>query len=212
MYATIALDVNFWHALIAFDEDICRRVQRAGCPWCGGPLDRGDYERQPRGIAVALREAFSCRCSLCCRQCRKRATPPSVRFLGRKVYAGAIVMLAAMRALVCGAAPRSLARWHAWWTTVLPASTFWQAASARLVPAVRTEALPGSLLERFEQAQDGAHEQALLAALRFLRPVTARLGEYFEGERWTANFAQKMHFDGDLRALLRKDQIPARPN
>ena len=210
MYATLALNAKFWHVLIAADEMICRQVQRAGCPWCGGPLDRGDYERKPRGIEAALREAFNHRCSTCCRECRKRVTPPSVRFLGRKVYAGAIVMLATIRALVCGAAPRTLARWQAWWTTVLPATTFWQAACARLVPAVRAESLPAGLLERFEQARGRAGRQALVGTLGFLQPVTARLGEQFEGGHWTANFAQKMHFDGDLRVLLRSNQIPAR--
>jgi hypothetical protein len=209
MYAKIGLNVNFWHALIDIDEQLCSQVQRAGCPWCCGVLDRGDYERKPRGIDAALREAFNTRCSTCCRACRKRVTPPSVRFLGRKVYVGAIVMLASIGALVCGAAIRTLARWHGWWTTVLPASTFWQAACARLIPTVTAETLPGGLLERFEQAQVGAGEQALVGALRFLQPVTTRVGEYFEGGHWKAQFAQKMPIDGNLRPLLRTDRIPA---
>lgn len=32
--------------------------------------------------------------SLCCARCRKRRTPPSVRFLGRRVYLAAVVVLA----------------------------------------------------------------------------------------------------------------------
>lgn len=212
MYATLALDVNFWHTLIAIDEEICDQVRVAGCPWCCGPLDRSDYGRKPRGLAVAVREAFSSRCSLCCRNCRKRVTPPSVRFLGRKVYVGAVMLLATVGALVCGAARRTLGRWCAWWTTALPASRFWQAASGLLVPAVRAETLPGGLLDRFEQVHGPSSEGALVGTLQFLQPVTARLGEYFEGGRWRQNLAQKMPFDRDLRVLLRSNQIPARRN
>ena len=167
---------------------------------------------QASGVPARLREAFSIRCSLCCRECRRRVTPPSVRFLGRKVYVGAVVLLATIKAMVCGAAPLTLARWAAWWTTVLPATTFWQAACARLVPAVRTEALPGALLERFEQAQGGPGEAALVGTLGFVQPVTARLGEHFEGGRWKTGFAQKMRFDRAQRGLLESNQIPARLN
>jgi hypothetical protein len=152
------------------------------------------------------------RLSTCCRCCRKRVTRPSVRFLGRKVYAGAIVILATMSVLVCGAAGRTLARWRAWWTTVLPTTTFWQAACGRLVPAVPTGRPAGALLERFEQSCRGATPEALVGTLRFLQPVSSRIGEHFDGRQWTGSLAQKMHFDRDLRVLLRSNQIPTRLN
>lgn len=212
MYDTIINSASFWQSLIEFDLEICRCVQSAGCPWCGGTLDRGDYARKPRGIPEALAEAFSTRLSTCCRCCRKRVTPPSVRFLGRKVYVGAIVILATMSVLVCAAAGRTLARWRAWWTTVLPTTTFWQAACGRLVPAVQTGQLPGALLERFEQSCGGVVAEALEGALQFLQPVSSRLGEHFDGRQWTGGLAQKMHFDRNLPALLRSNQIPTRLN
>jgi hypothetical protein len=212
MYATITLDVNFWHALIAIDEEICRQVQGVGCPWCGGPLDRSDYERKPRGIGLALQEAFAWRCSTCCRDCRKRVTPPSVRFLGRKVYAGAIVILATLGVLACGAARRTMERWGTWWTKLLPATAFWQAACGRLMPAVDAGRLPGSLLERFEQRAGATGTSALTDMLRLLQPVTARIGEHFDGSSWTPDFAQKMRFDRDRRDLLRIRRNPARLN
>ncbi len=60
-----------------------------GCPGCEGPLHRGDYERKPRGALVAAAsEAFRVRHSLCCGWCRRRALPPSVRFLGRRGVRG----------------------------------------------------------------------------------------------------------------------------
>ena len=60
-----------------------------GCD-CGGKLHRADYERKARGVP----QWDKCY-SFCCDQedCRRRRTPESVRFLGRKVYAGLIVVL-----------------------------------------------------------------------------------------------------------------------
>ena len=42
-----------------------------------------------------LPEEYRYRFNICCDRacCRKRMTPPSVRFLGRKVYLGAVVIL-----------------------------------------------------------------------------------------------------------------------
>ena len=49
-------------------------------------------------------EEFVRRFSLCCGRegCRKRATPPSLRFLGRRVYLCAVVLVASMFAQVLG--------------------------------------------------------------------------------------------------------------
>jgi hypothetical protein len=82
--------------LVELDEAVTRRVAAERCPVCNGPLHRGDYDRKPRGALIAAAgEAFARRFSLCCGRegCRKRATPPSVRFLGRRVYLGAVVIL-----------------------------------------------------------------------------------------------------------------------
>ena len=95
------LDDNIFQKLVAIDEETCRRVAAAGCLSCGGPLHRGDYPRKPRGGLLAVAgEVFSRRISLCCgrRGCRHRATPPSVRFLGRRVYLGVAVVLASIAA------------------------------------------------------------------------------------------------------------------
>ena len=73
------------------------RAAAEPCRYCGGPLHRGDYPRKPRGgLSPSAAEAFGRRFSLCCGRegCRRRATPPSVRFLGRRVYVGAVVIVA----------------------------------------------------------------------------------------------------------------------
>ena len=129
-----------------------------------------------------LGPAFETRESFCCAQdgCRKRLTPPSLRFLGRKVYLGAVVVLvsamrhgatptrvARLRELV-GASPRTLARWRRWWREAFATSRFWQAATGRFGTPVARELLPSSLLERFA----GDAGARLGATLRFLGPIT----------------------------------------
>ena len=77
------------------DADLASKAQAAGCPRCCGRLHVANYPRKPRG-ADGLGDDYELRASFCCAVdgCRRRRTPPSVRFLGRKVYLGAVVVLA----------------------------------------------------------------------------------------------------------------------
>jgi hypothetical protein len=92
-----------WFAsLEEFDRQIAEAVAAEGCRHCGGPLHQGNYERKPRGGQIAgAGEAFTLRHSLCCGRegCRRRALPPSLRFLGRRVYLEAVVLLATVQAI-----------------------------------------------------------------------------------------------------------------
>jgi hypothetical protein len=168
---------KFFQDLLEADQRELRREQRSGCPWCRGRLDRSDYPRKPRGLPVGLGldELFGIRFSLCCARdgCRRRLTPPSVRFLGRRVYVGAVVMLAATASLAVAlityqVARRTIQRWSRWWTQALPGTPFWQVAQARFAEPVDEAGLPGSLVARFH----GDRETALLGALRFVAPIT----------------------------------------
>jgi len=168
---------KFFQELFATDEQEVRREQRAGCPWCRGRLDRADYPRKPRGLPgqLGLDALFGTRFSLCCARdgCRRRLTPPSVRFLGRRVYVGTVVMLAAAASLAAAliafqVARRTVQRWSRWWTQALPGTPFWQVAKARFAAPVDEAGLPGTLVERFH----GDRESALLAALGFVAPIT----------------------------------------
>jgi hypothetical protein len=97
IWHTLGLDREFFSRLTRIDEEIARQVAAARCSWCGGPLYRSDYDRKPRGgLIAAAGEKHVRRISLCCGSegCRHRATPPSVRFLGRRVYLGAAVVVA----------------------------------------------------------------------------------------------------------------------
>jgi hypothetical protein len=112
---------------------------------------------------VGLSEEYQQRFSFCCaaRECRRRKTILSLRFLGRKVYAAAILVLVSalsrgatpatrrrLQALV-GASRRTITRWHRWWCETFVSTPFWRSVRASLAAPVSTAALPASLLERF---------------------------------------------------------------
>ncbi len=119
--------------------------------------------------------------SFCCSVCRKRRTSSSVRFLGRRVYVMLAVVIGSTRALDRVAGVRELAaaldvprrtlrRWRAWWTELLPQTALWRAAGARVMPPPDLRQLPDSLLAAF----GGPPEAALLRLLVFLSPLTTR--------------------------------------
>lgn len=151
-----------------------------GCS-CGGVLHRANYPRKPRACPKEIRADFESRLSFCCNLCRKRSTSASVRFLGRRVYLGLIVILAPQRRTTLSAAAiqvvdalaipeRTIARWRHWWLQLFCLTPLWQAACARFMPPVQTTNLPASLIERFT----GAVAEAALHLLAFLKPLSVR--------------------------------------
>lgn len=83
-------DQQLFQLLEKVDSDLAKEARLQGCLFCGGKLHRADYDRKPRGGPQ-----WDWRHSFCCAKedCRRRRTPPSVRFLGRKVYAALVVVL-----------------------------------------------------------------------------------------------------------------------
>jgi hypothetical protein len=159
MFEEIELGSEFFEGLLAIDAEITARVAAEGCRFCGGRLHRGDYDRKPRGGAVAAAaEAFRRRFSLCCGRegCRRRSMPPSVRFLGRRVYVGAVVIVATVVALAMATASsarratgipaRTLRRWLRWWRGPFVATPVFVDVAAR-VPGVDRRRVPASILE-----------------------------------------------------------------
>jgi hypothetical protein len=158
VYQAVLADAKFHEQLLDFDRDLAASARAARCQ---------DYAE---------------RFSFCCAVdgCRKRTTPPSLRFLGRHVYLATVVTL--ISALMLGTTPsrlarlsvvpgidrRTLARWRAWWRSTFTDSPFAPVAMAAVVPPIDIAALPVSLLERFA----GDLEQRLLSLLRFLGPLT----------------------------------------
>lgn len=181
MFDRIELRIEFFEGLLAIDEAIVERAAREPCRECGGPLHRGDHARKPRGGLLAIAgEAFSRRFNLCCGRdgCRSRAMPPSVRFLGRRVYLGAVVILATALAFAAttgaaatrttGVPARTRRRWLRWWRGPFTASGPFVEFSARLVPAPERQRIPLSLLERLADE----YPVAVAKLLAWLAPIT----------------------------------------
>ena len=182
MYQALLADVRFHQLLLNFDHDMADTARSQGCA-CGGVLHSARYRRKPRGLPAGLDKKVYCwRFSFCCAVdgCRQRDTPPSLRFLGRRVYlATMVVLISAMRhgataprvarlSQLIGVSRRTVAHWREWWRTTFAQSRFWQAAGAAFMPPVDQDRLPASLLERFA----GGGAEQLLALLRFLAPIT----------------------------------------
>ena len=183
MYHDLPRVARFWSVLFAIDQDLAEETRKKACP-CGGRLHSANYLRKPRGTPVQLPESQCLRLSFCCDRdgCRKRTTPPSVRFLGPKVYLGAIVILiSAMRqgptprrvrelSTRFGADRRTIARWQLFWREHFPQTSFWKIARASLVPIVPIVSLPYSLVDAFLSCHRPSRGWTLL--LRFLAPIS----------------------------------------
>jgi hypothetical protein len=183
LYRDLLADATFHHLLLACDADLAEGTRARRCSLCGGALHAASYPRKPRGRLNRLGAEHDRRFSFCCAVdgCRSRATPPSLRFLGRKVYLAAIVVLVAtlrhglttsrMESLsrVVGVDRRTVERWRMWWRERFPATPFWQVARATFMPPIDHQHLPASLLDRFT----GDDADRLVALLRFIAPVTA---------------------------------------
>jgi hypothetical protein len=177
---------TFYHVLERIDAELAETTRRAGCRRCAGVVHKANYPRKPRGGPPGLPASYGCRASYCCAVdgCRKRATPPSVRFLARRVYLGAVVVLAsalqhgvsAFRARqlkeLFGVSQQTLLRWRSWWLTAFPVSRFWQSVRGRLMPGVDESTLPCSLVEQFERGS--VEGGALVGVLALLQPISTR--------------------------------------
>ena len=170
-------DQQVYRLLEKVDGDLVAEAREQGCVHCQGRLDRSDYARKPRGGPQ-----WEVRFSLCCARegCRKRNTPRSVRFLGRRVYAGLVVVL--VSAMTHGLKPervrrlrealgidrRTLERWRQWWLGLFVNSSFWRDARARFMPPLDHPTMPLSLCLSF--AVQG--RERLVDLLQFLAPIT----------------------------------------
>lgn len=183
MYHDLPSVATFWAFLLTIDQDLAETARKQGCP-CGGRLHSANYLRKPRGTPSQLPTEHCVRLSFCCDRddCRKRVTPPSVRFLGPKVYLGAIVILiSAMRqgpsprrvrelSQRFGADHRTIARWQVLWRQLFPQTPFWKLARARLEPLFTIASLPYAIVAAF--LDDSNSESSWARLLRFLSPIS----------------------------------------
>lgn len=177
-------DASFWTLLLEVDRDLADVGRYAPCPRCGSVVHRANYPRKPRGAPDDLPPEFSLRLSNCCSAegCRRRTTPRSVRFLGRRVYLGVVVALitalrqgptpSAARTLrrELGADRRTVERWRLWWTRIFPSSPFWRVARARFMPVLDEQQLPAAILDRFDRSDSALRFRELMV---FLSPMSS---------------------------------------
>lgn len=172
--------------LLGIDRDLAVRARTAGCKHkgCDGTLHSAQYPRKVLGMSPVGKggQDETKRFSFCCDTCRRRTTPASVRFLGRRVYPAVLVLvLSAMRDGVTGrraaqlhetfgVARRTLERWRHWWQEIFVRTPFWDFARGRFMPILDHGALPDCLIGRFQAAE---LEARLVQCLRFLGPLTA---------------------------------------
>lgn len=183
MYQKLLADSSLPAALREIDRLWAEKQAEAGCRSCGGTLHRASYPRKPRGPWRMGRELRR-RESFCCESCRRRLTPESVVYFGRRWYVGPVVVLVA--ALCEGPTPWRMARirevwdvsaetvriWRRWWGRQFPRSAYWRAARGYFPGPISEVDLPFSLVEVFGVAR--GERERLMALLRWLSPVTTR--------------------------------------
>jgi hypothetical protein len=174
-------DARFHLLLKSIDQELADTLQQQNCPRCGKTLHHADYPRSPFGIPPCFREYYDERLSYCCGNCRKRHTPPSVRFFGRRWFPMPFLIL--ISALQSGINDWRLSqvkryfgvsisestwkRWRRWWRDTFPGTGFWVQAKGHCFPSGGP--LPRALISLFQ----GNLEQKMIPLLKFLSPITA---------------------------------------
>jgi hypothetical protein len=174
-------ETSLFIKLLEIDQELATETGRQPCPFCGGPLHQAHYPRKPRGGPDEIDDALCLRFSFCCGRegCRKRVTPESTRFLGRKVYfAPVILFLTNMFASLSlseiisvlslhGTNRRSLYRWQHWWRNEFAGSRVWRKLKGLFSPPPEPTGLPGQLLDRFS----GCLVDRIASCLSFIAPI-----------------------------------------
>lgn len=188
MWHETCLEGAVFAALVVIDQSFADAARALGCPTCGGALHTRNFQRKPRGgLMAAAGEKYCRRHGLCCSRegCRRSTLPPSVRFLGRRVYLEVAVLLSCLQALISGMGDgmpivgvpvKTVRRWLSWWTSTFPLSPAWQWMCGRLMPPVDQTQLPRSFLQRVAEGLGDEPDvgEVLTVAARWLAPLTTR--------------------------------------
>jgi hypothetical protein len=177
-------NASFHLLLNKIDQELANKVKEEGCP-CGGQLHQADYPRSPFGLPAQFRDQYDERFSFCCALCRKRITPPSVRFFGRRWFPAPLLLLISV--LTLGINKRRCTqvkqrfgiiisestwrRWRRWWNDFFITTPFWRQARGAFpsTDPVMQGPFPRVLLNPFQ----GKIKEKIISLLRFLAPLTA---------------------------------------
>ncbi len=182
MYHPLLTDARFHNSLFDLDRLIAEQVRQEQCRFCHGNLHQSHFPRKPRGVPEGTNPDYSIRFSYCCGTdgCRKRFTPPSMRFLSRKVYSSVVILLIFLlkpetdesrietinRLLGTTLSVETLRRWRHFWTKDVPQTQTW-----RRLPIHQSlfQDLPMSLFALFQETA----KQALIMGLKLILPLSA---------------------------------------
>jgi hypothetical protein len=184
MSQNFLFNASFHLLLMKIDQELAENAQQQGCPFCQSRLHLANYPRSPLGIPFVFRHHYEERFSFCCDTCRKRTTPPSVRFFGRRWYPAPLFIF--ISALTLGTNQRRLAsikqhfnvrvsqttwrRWREWWNESFLNTPFWQQAKGQLPP--RTDSLQGPFPRKLLKVFQGGIKEKIISLLQFLSPLT----------------------------------------
>ena len=174
-----------FHALLnEIDQSLANEMCRSPCPNCGGRLHASNYPRCPHGVPTQFRDQYEQRLSFSCADCRKRITPPSVKFFGR--YWHVAPMLILISALQLGINDRRIEqvkrhfgvtvrastwkRWRLWWQATFPTTLFWKQEKGRVsIPSEQELRLPRVLFTMHKKTLP----DSIVSLLKFLSPMTS---------------------------------------
>ena len=176
------LNSRFHSLLIMIDRDLAEEVRQKGCP-CGGVLHRSNYPRSPFGLLPKYRESYEERFSFCCNDCRRRMTPRSVRYFGRRWYPAPLLLL--ISALMLSINEHRLTqikrhfgitvsestwkRWRRWWRSVFVETDFWKHVRSLIPEPKKTVIIVRRMLHSFQ----GTIDNKMTLLLKFMSPITA---------------------------------------
>lgn len=177
------LKSTFHSLLNTIDRELAEVQRLQGCQFCGGVLHLSSYPRSPFGIPAQFREYYEERFSFCCDDCRRRTTPPSVRFFGRRWFpAPLLVLISALLGKINEQRLEKLKdlfgvivsestwkRWRRWWRDAFTKTSFWNQNKGFFLFSEEPCFFPHTLLIHFQ----GGLFKRLCHALRFFSPMTA---------------------------------------
>ncbi len=182
MYHSLLTDTRFHNSLFDLDRLIAEQVRHEQCRFCHGNLHQSHFPRKPRGVPEDTVPDYFIRFSYCCgtEGCRKRLTPPSMRFLSRKVYSSVVIILIFLLKpetddsrietinvlLGTTLSVETLRRWRHFWIKDMPQTQTWKRLP---IHQSHSQALPVSLLALFEKSA----KQALIMGLKLILPLSA---------------------------------------
>lgn len=184
MYQRLLRSRAFFEFLLRIDVNIAEAVGEQCCPHCDNEahVNCANYRRKPRGGRARAVEKSDVRFSFCCSAdgCRRRVTPPSIRFLGRRVYFSCVMMLVFVLehgasekrcselGKLIGADQRTIYRWRVWWQRDFVTNDVFRGTKARHGGQLESSELPGSFVRLFS----GHPCEKAMRALLLLLPLS----------------------------------------